>query len=176
MDHLQQYSIGFSGLSNGSHSFSFEMDTAFFHAFEESEVKQALVEVQLEMEKSHRMLELDFHLKGWVQLPCDRCLEAYRQNVDQQQKLFVKLGHEYKEESEDVVVIPEGESDFNIAQYIYEYIHLGLPIKRVHPDATLEQPSCDPEMLERMARHKTGAAKKKAESASTWEALRKLRF
>ena len=49
-----------------------------------------------------------------------------------QYNLIVKFGSsDY--ESDEILVIPEGSYQINVAQYIYEMIVLSLPIKRIHP-------------------------------------------
>ena len=43
----------------------------------------------------------------WV--PCDRCLDDMEQPVSSADKLMVKFGHEYAEEGDNLIVIPEEE-------------------------------------------------------------------
>ena len=53
---------------------------------------------------------------------------------------MVKFGNEYNDEDTDILILPHGEYEINIQQYIYELIVLSVPIKRVHPgvkDGTL---------------------------------------
>ena len=55
--------------------------------------------------------------------------------------MVVKFGDEYNDEYEDILIIPHGEYEINVAQYIYELIILSVPIKKVHPgvkDGTLQ--------------------------------------
>jgi uncharacterized metal-binding protein YceD (DUF177 family) len=53
--------------------------------------------------------------------------------IDTDEQLFIKLGHEYKEESDNMLIIPEDEGELNIAWFLYEFIALTIPIKHVHP-------------------------------------------
>lgn len=47
-------------------------------------------------------------------------------------KLIVKFGNEYSEESDEIVIIPEEDGEINIAWFLYEFIILSLPMKKVH--------------------------------------------
>ena len=64
--------------------------------------------------------------------------------------MIVKFGDSYYEESDEVVVIPETEHKLNVSQYIYEFINLLLPIKRVHPNDEQGMSKCNPEILDRL--------------------------
>jgi len=79
------------------------------------------------------------------------------------------LGAEYIEESEDVVVIPETEYQFDLSSYIYEFIHLALPARLLHPDDENGNSTCDPDMLLRLDTLRTPDT-----VDPRWEALRKL--
>ncbi len=128
------------------------------------------------MEKGENMLVLDFAFKGWINLDCDRCLDAYRQEVDFSRRLFVKFGEEFAEQSEEVTIIPYGESHVDIAQYVYEFLHLALPIRRIHPDTAAHQPGCNPEMLDRFKGFMARTSQVDGSHDPAWEALKKLNF
>jgi uncharacterized metal-binding protein YceD (DUF177 family) len=70
--------------------------------------------------------------------------------IDTDEQLFIKLGHEYNEESDNMITIPEDEGEVNIAWFLYEFIALTIPIKHVHPYG-----KCNKEMSERL--HKMSA-------------------
>jgi uncharacterized metal-binding protein YceD (DUF177 family) len=72
---------------------------------------------------------------------CDLTGESYDQPIDSNLKLVVKFGEEYNDEDDEILIIPHGGHQFNIAQYIYEMLVLAVPQKRVHPgveDGTLQ--------------------------------------
>ena len=39
----------------------------------------------------------------------------------------------YNDDNEEILILPHGEHELNVAQYIYEMIVLAMPIKKVHP-------------------------------------------
>ncbi len=45
---------------------------------------------------------------------------------------MVKFGHEYAEEGDNLIVIPEEEGEINVAWFMYEFVALSIPMKHVH--------------------------------------------
>ncbi len=179
MEELKPYNIGFSGLSNGIHHFSFDIGPDFFSCFPLSEIEEGFVKLELTLEKEENMLVFDFRFSGYVDLECDRCLDCFSEPVEHQHTIYVKPGDEFSEQSEDVVVIPYGESHFDVAHYVYEFLHLMLPLRRVHPDDDAGESACNKEMLERVQylspdNHPSGTHL--SDGHSPFELLKKLRF
>lgn len=170
LNHLEQYIIPFGGLKPGHHAFDFVVDNEFFDQFDHAEIKSGTVAVHVDMEREERMMVLDFSILGKIILPCDRCLEPVNIAVEGKEKLVVKLGDHYEEESELVEIIPETEKLFNISSYIYEYLHLLLPAKRVHPDDENGQSTCDPDVMKKLKE-----LDEQHVPDARWEALNKLK-
>ena len=87
---------------------------------------------ELTVKKTSRAFELSFQTEGIVWVPCDRCLDEMEQPVTSSDKLMVKFGHEYAEEGDNLIVIPEEEGEINVAWFMYEFIALAIPMKHVH--------------------------------------------
>jgi len=145
-----KYNIEFKGLKEGLHDYQFEVNDKFFVHFEESLVDNGEVSVKVELEKRSAFLKLSFALEGWLELVCDRCLDSYQQDVSLETELFVKFGEEDEFEDGDNViwVLPE-EHAINLAQIIYEYVTLSIPLRHVHPDESGEN-GCNQEMIDRL--------------------------
>jgi uncharacterized protein len=162
----KEYSIPFKGLSSGNHHFTFKIDKKFFEGFEYFESETGKVKVALELIKESNLLDLHFYLDGYMNLICDRCLTEFKQPLEGNFRLIIKFGETFSEESDEVVVIPSTESTIDVKQYIFEYINLLLPIKRVHPS----EDDCNPEMIKKLhgfERH---------ESDPRWEALKNIKL
>ena len=95
-------------------------------------VQKGKVNVELTVKKTSRAFELSFQTEGIVWVPCDRCLDEMEQPVTSSDKLMVKFGHEYAEEGDNLIVIPEEEGEINVAWFMYEFIALAIPMKHVH--------------------------------------------
>ena len=150
VDYLRNYTIPFIGLPLGDHHFDLEFNDKFFAALDYSEITNGEGTVQVDLEKQERMLVFDIMVEGWIGAICDRCLEPMEQDVYAEVRLFVKFGGAYEEESEDVIVIPEGSHEFELAHYIYELINLSLPLRIVHPDDEDGNSLCDPEIIRKL--------------------------
>lgn len=153
MNYLSKYEIAFKGLKEGVHRFDYELDGKFFDKFENSEVKKGSIKADIVLTKQSTLMILEFSAKGTVELVCDRCLDIYNQKVSNKSKLFVKFGAEEEELSEDVIVVSHDEFQINVAQYLYELVILGLPIKRIHPVDKNGKSGCDPEMISKLSEY-----------------------
>ncbi|RZJ40648.1 MAG: DUF177 domain-containing protein, partial [Chryseobacterium sp.] len=70
---------------------------------------------------------------GTVQLICDISNDEFSENIENDLKVLVKFGEEYDDSNEDVITINRKDSDFNIANLIYETVVLSIPMKKVAP-------------------------------------------
>ena len=169
MNRLKEYAIPFVSLELGNHQFEFEVNDSFFEHFEFSLIQHGNVHVTVGLEKMERMMVFTIKLEGEVLVTCDRCTNEFYFPLSDNQRLIVKLGAEYMEESEDVVVIPETDYQIGLAPYIYEFIHLALPARLLHPDDENGNSTCDPDMLRRLetlSHHESADPR--------WETLKKL--
>ena len=115
------------------HTYEYELDRKFFEAIDGDEVRKGNVTVTVTVKRTSSTFECNFELNGVVQVPCTRCLDDMDQVVESKNRLIVKFGQEYSEESDEIVIIPEDEGEINIAWFLYEFIALSIPIKHVHP-------------------------------------------
>lgn len=147
------YDIPLSGLKEGSHKYDFKAGREFFERYEETEIKDCDLEITAILVKRSAHMELTLALEGRVMIECDRCLKDFWQEVESSNTLLIKFGDQWEEVDDEVVMIPYGESSFDLSQYIYEFAHLALPLQRVHPDDENGESSCDPLMMKKLADH-----------------------
>ncbi|MDD7915389.1 YceD family protein [Polaribacter ponticola] len=141
MKYLKQFNIQFVGLKLGNHTFDYTIDNKFFEAFNFDEYESSLIKVSLTFVKKSTLFELSFSANGSVEVPCDLTNELYQQEIVSELPLVVNFGEEYNDENEEILILPHGAYEFNVAQFIYEMIVLAVPNKRVHPkvlDGTME--------------------------------------
>ena len=153
MSILSFYNIAFKGLSQGKHIFEYEVDEKFFREFEGGLVDKGNVKVLLTLEKQSSLMIFNFDLKGTVHVQCDRCLEMYDQTIKSKERIFVKFGEKEFAEGDDVIWVSTNDYQLNVAQLVYEYIGLAIPIKRVHPDDKDGNSTCDPEMIGKLEKY-----------------------
>jgi len=146
---LRQYAIPFRGLKEGRHDFNFVVDNSFFEQFESSEVKKGVVNVQVELIKHSQFLELQFDINGKITVNCDRCLEPFVTRIIHQAMIYIRFGEETLEQSDELLILADSVNEIHLDQLIYEYIHLALPIQRIHPEIE-KMSGCNPEMMDKL--------------------------
>lgn len=175
---FKDYTIPFVGLKIGKHQFEYEIDNSFFELFDYQEFNAANVHANLVLTKKANMLELDFEVDGEVNLNCDLTLEAYNQDIKNTLSIVIKFGDDYEEVNEELLVLPHGEYEVEVQQYIYEAVVLGLPAKRVHPG--VEDGTLDSEILNKLQELKPQTSDQKEETKDEdeidprWEKLKGL--
>jgi uncharacterized metal-binding protein YceD (DUF177 family) len=150
MNYFTQFIIPVTGLKPGSHHFDFEIDDSFFEHFEYSEIRNGRINLHLVIEKEDNLLVFHFDFEGQVRVPCDRCFEPFDLPIEGKERLILKFGSDFHEESEEIQVVPNGENHFDISPFIYEYIHLSLPVRRVHPEDEFGENTCDAGIIRRL--------------------------
>ena len=133
MTKFGKYKIDLKGMQQSVVRLEYELDNQFFMDIDAPEVGRGRGNVSLEVKKQSagNAFELNFDIEGTVVVQCDRCLDDMEQAIAISDKLMVKLGTEYSEEG-DWVIIPEEEGEINVAWFIYEFIVLAIPLKHVH--------------------------------------------
>jgi uncharacterized protein len=167
----KQYIVKFAGLPVGTHEFEFDISGTFFEQFEDSEIEKADLKVNLVLTKQNHLMQMEFDIKGTVELACDRCLTNYDFPIETQDKVVVKSGAP-EDSTDEILVIHEGEGDADVSHYLYEYITLALPSRRV-PCEIDEEFDCDYETL---AKLKENTGSEEEESNPIWEKLNKLKY
>ena len=170
---LKEFNIPFSGLKLGKHEFVYEIDNAFFESFDYQEFNGASIHAKAILEKMSNMMELRIEAEGTVNVDCDLTGEPFDQPIESELHLVIKFGEEYNDEDDEILIIPHGEYQINIAQYIYEMLVLAVPQKRVHPgveDGTLKS-----DILDKLEELQPKENKKPAEKTDPrWDDLKKL--
>ena len=124
--------ISLNGWAAGERQYRFSADSEFFQTFDNTEILDADVNVEVRVRKEGmRKVEAQLHLQGTVTVPCDRCLEALELPVEASEVLDAE---------QEELLSADGELD--LRQAVYDYVCLALPIQRVHP-----QGACNPDTI-----------------------------
>ncbi len=179
MDPLIDYSIPLKGLHEGIHQFDFQIDQAFFGAFEDAPIGESDIRLSLEMAKRPGLIMLAFDFRGTVKTECDRCLAPIDLPIEGQQQLVAKPSElaegevEQDEEDPDVIFIHPELPKLNVAPFVYEYICLALPMIKTY-DCESESPvPCNEEMLDRLGEAEDLSDQEPATNP-VWDELKKL--
>ena len=169
----KEFNIPFSGLKQGRHHFEYQIDNTFFEGFGFDEFNNSRIQAVAILDRMSTMMELEISASGFVNVACDLTNEPYDQPIEGSLKLVVKFGEEFNDEDDEILVLPHGEHQFNIAQYVYEMLVLAVPSKRIHPgvaDGTLNSKVLD--KLEELRPREMG--KEQEETDPRWDALKNL--
>ena len=142
----------------GERKFHSHVGLEFFQTFDNTEILDASVEVDVCVRKEGlRKVKADLHLQGTVTVPCDRCLEPIDIPVEANEMLDA--------EKEEELLTADGELD--LRQAVYDFVCLSLPIQRVHPEG-----ACNPDTV-RFLGH-PGQKDEEAAPSSPFAALKGL--
>ena len=169
---LEFLKIDLKSLKEEETSLEFDLDDTYFEALDDAEVKKGSLHVSVSIRRATGFFELLFHTAGTVIIPCDRCLDDMDLPVETENRLVVKLGSEYSEE-DDVIVVPENEGILDMSWLIYEFVALVIPIRHVHAPG-----KCNFAMtktLEELSADRSSDEESSHETDPRWEKLKNLK-
>ncbi len=176
MKQLNEFLIPFLGLKLGKHQFEYQINNTFFDRFDYHEFENSDIKVNVVLEKKSTMLELAFKHKGTIHVPCDLTGEMFDFPIKGKIKLVVQFGEQFNNDNEELLILPHGEFQLDISQYMYEMIVLSIPLKKVHPgikDGTLKTPELD-KLKELSVKKQKIAEKEETNTDPRWDKLKKL--
>ena len=149
MGKFDAYRVDFRNIAQAEvRKYEYLLDNKFFIDIDGPEVQKGKVNVTLTVTHKISSFELLFHITGSVYVSCDRCLDDMEIPVETDNRLIVKLGKEYAEESDEVLVISEDEGTLNLAWFVYEFVALAIPMKHVHAPG-----KCNRTMTSKLKKH-----------------------
>ncbi len=171
-----EFLIPFIGLKLGKHHFEFQINKKFIEDFDYHEFEDCDIKIAIVLEKKSTLLELDFKQKGTVHVPCDLTNEMFDLPVKAKLHLVVQFGDDFNNDNEELLILPHGEHQLDVSQYIYEMIVLSVPFKRVHPgikDGSLNTEALD-KLTELSFKEKKQNNIKQEEIDPRWDKLKQL--
>lgn len=166
-----EYVIPLTGLKEGIHEYVFDIEKSFFELYEGSEISDGQIRIDVGLEKGQGILTLNLRIMGWVQIPCDRCLDEYTQNVDFEGTVYVKFDDKQEYDDADIVVLPHSSSEIDMTQIFFDYINLSLPFQKIHPLDNKGKSSCNKEMISKLKKH---SISREDEIDPRWDNLKDL--
>jgi uncharacterized protein len=150
LKYLKQFLIPIAGLESGSHQYAFDIDGKFFESFGESEFQVCKITVDLALLKQEDMIVLQFRYNGTVELTCDRCLDPFDFPMVGNDEIILKFGKGSEEQKADEEIITADQKEIDIRQYLFDFINLNIPFRKVHPDDESGKSLCDPEVIRKI--------------------------
>ena len=171
MNVLESLKIDLKGLKDEETTLDFDLNDNYFETLDNADVKKGSLHVSVSIRKATGFFEFNFHTEGEIIIPCDRCLDDMELPVETDNRLIVKLGSNYSEE-DDIIVVPEDEGILDMAWFIYEFVALVIPIRHVHAPG-----KCNPAMtqtLEELSADRSSDEESSQTIDPRWEKLKVL--
>lgn len=148
---FKEFNIAFVGLKHGLHEFDYHLDGNFFQKFEHSPLHDADLALKLDFVKSDRLFNLTFQFEGTIQTECDRCLAQLDYPISTKYEVVVKVraGNHSGDhlpnpdiDDLDIVYITPEATHINVAQLVYEFAVLSMPVMAAMPLDESGNPNC----------------------------------
>lgn len=169
------YSINIVGLSNKEHHFHYEFGDEFFGKYGSDLVSRGNFHVDLLLNKHETFLEAEFKIRGTAELICDRSLETFDYPIENTHKIVFKYGEKDEEITDEIVIIHRDTATLEVGQYIYEFIGLSIPLKKLHPRFQEEEDEENPEGKIVYSSETPQESKNGEEIDPRWNILKKLK-
>lgn len=143
---MDTYKIDLLSSGLGGKTFEYEIGDAFFAEIG-GLIQRGNIHTTVACLSAGSVFKFQIHSVGTIIVACDRCLADLELRIETSDVLDVKLGDEYADEG-DCVVVPEAEGYLDLAQFIYEFIALSMPMSCCH-----EPGKCDDAMMHELSRH-----------------------
>ena len=145
---MDTYKIDLLSSGLGGKTFEYDLSDDFF-AEMEGLIQRGSIHTTVACLSAGSVYKFQIHSVGTIIVPCDRCLSDLELRIETADDLNVKLGDEFADEG-DCVVVPEAEGYIDLAQFIYEFIALSMPLTCCH-----EPGKCDDAMMQELSRHQS---------------------
>ena len=153
MGNRREFDIAFVGLKPGLHEYVYEVDSKFFQDYKQTDFSNCQAKIKLTLEKNTSFLMLKFEVGGNMEVVCDRCGNNLGMELWDEFNLIVKLVENPDEmnvtqEDPDIHYISRTESHLHVADWIYEFVTLSIPMQRSCKEEEIGGPQCNKEVLE----------------------------
>ena len=157
MGHNRTFEIAFVGLVPGLHEFEYRIEDKFFADFGPQDFSNCDTKVKLRLDKHPGFMQLHFDIDGHVDSQCDRCGNPLTIKLWDEFKLIVKLVDtpdemNSNEVDPDIYYIDRNESHMSVAEWIYEFINLSIPLQHICPENEKGESTCNQIVLAELNR------------------------
>ena len=130
---LNTFKIDIFRLENKQYLHEFEGNDDFFEALDQALIQKGNFKANVVLNKNETMIQMMYNIIGSVELTCDRSLDLFDFPVDITQKMILKFSDHNEEITEELMLIDRNTQYINVAQDIFDFIGLQIPIKKLHP-------------------------------------------
>lgn len=173
MSQRREFEIAFVGLKPGEHEFVYKVSEKFFENYPVQDFSNCEATVKLKLDKKIGFMLLKFDVDGKVEVSCDRCGNNLPLQLWDEFNLVVKMVDNpdemnTTEEDPDIYYISKNESHLHVADWIFEFINLSIPMQKMCKESEIGGPQCNKEVLEKLKKMAEG---EHSETNSIWKGL-----
>ena len=177
MSGKRTFEIAFVGLKPGIHEYVYEINDKFFVDYGEQDFSDCKANVKLKLEKNKGFMMLNFEIGGSLELVCDRCGNPLPIQLWEDFNIVVKLVENPEvmndsEEDPDIYYIGLMESHINVADWIFEFINLSIPMQRMCGEDEKGNSKCNQDALRKLEEMKPS---EKEATNVVWKGLEKFK-
>jgi len=152
MSKRRAFEIAFVGLKPGIHEFVYEIDDQFFAENGEKDFTNCTATIKLQLDKKTSFMLLKFEIGGKADVICDRCNNTLAVDLWDEFNMVVKMVDNpdqmnEQEDDPDIFYISRTESHLQVADWIYEFVSLSIPMQRMCDEQEMGGPQCNKEIL-----------------------------
>jgi len=173
MSNRREFEIAFVGLKPGIHKFEYQVGDKFFAHYGDQDFSNCKADVKLQLDKNNGFMLLKFDVGGSADVSCDRCGNPLTLQLWDEFKLVVKMVDNpeemnAQEEDPDIYYISRNESHLHVADWIYEFINLSIPMQKMCGEDEMGGSRCNKDVLEKLRNMEDDA---KEERNPIWKGL-----
>jgi len=177
MSQRREYEIAFVGLKPGMHVYEYRIEDKFFVPYGQQDFEHCVANIKLSLEKNTGFMQLKFDVDGSADVACDRCGNTLPMQLWDEFNIIVKIVDEpevmnEQEEDPDVYYIGRGESHLHLADWIYEFVNLSIPLQKMCKEEEIGGPKCNKEVLEKLRKMEEEVQK---DNNKVWKGLDKFK-
>ncbi len=177
MNQRREYEIAFVGLKPGEHEFAYEVSDKFFEHYPQQDFTNCQATVKLKLDKKPGFMLLKFDVDGKVLVNCDRCGNNLPLQLWDEFNVVVKLVDNAEEmnnteEDPDIYYISKNESHLHVADWIFEFINLSIPMQKMCKEEEIGGPLCNKEVLDKLKKMAEGG---NTETKGIWKGLEQFK-
>ena len=178
MSRRREFEIAFVGLKPGVHEYNYSIDDKFFEPFQQQDFHNCKAHIRLLLDKKSSFMMLKFEIGGSLEVTCDRCNNNLPLELWDEFNITVKMVEEpelmnEQEDDPDVYYISRGESHLDVANWIYEFINLTIPMQKVCEFENMDGPHCNPAALDVLKKMEPN--EKESKENPIWKGLEKFK-
>ena len=178
MSYRREFEIAFVGLKPGIHEYNYEITDKFFERFQQQDFSNCKANVKLSLDKKNSFMLLKFEIGGSLLANCDRCNNELMLELWDEFNIVVKIVEEPElmndqEDDPDVYYISRGGSHIDVADWIYEFINLSIPMQKVCGLNDKNGAACNQDALDALRKMEPEETEKKYNPI--WKGLEKFK-